>query len=174
MDELNNMPDKLPYERLLDLSRRRALRPDEERELEAWLASNPAAAQEWELERALSHALDRLPDLPLSSNFEARVMGAVRREALPRSSVRSFGFARWRDWLRRWLPRTALAAIAFGTSLFSYHYAQAERRAELARSVEVVTSASTFPSRDILWDFEAIRALNRNPGADAELLNLLE
>ncbi len=69
------------YNRLRELSWRRKLTGAEEAELRAWLAAHPDAQADWEAEAGLNAALGRLPDAPVPSNFTARVLQAVEREA---------------------------------------------------------------------------------------------
>ena len=68
------------HEELMRLSWKRKLTPEEESRLEAWLAANPKARTEWNEDRALGRALHSLPDVPISSNFTARVLQAVELE----------------------------------------------------------------------------------------------
>ena len=83
------------YNRLRELSWRRELTAAEEAELRAWLAAHPEAQADWEAEAGLNEALRQLPDAPVPSNFTARVLQAVEREAALRERRRG---ARWRVW----------------------------------------------------------------------------
>ena len=67
-----------------------------------------------------------------------------------------------------------MASILLAATLFSYERAQAQRREKLARSLAAVSEVASLPSPEILKDFDAIRALNRTPPADEELLALLQ
>ena len=67
---------------LRESSWRRKLTEAEQAELRAYLAAHPDARADWEMESALNAALTRLPDAPVPSNFTARVLQAVEREAV--------------------------------------------------------------------------------------------
>jgi len=58
--------------------------------------------------------------------------------------------------------------------LLSYREAWAIHRAKLVQSVKVVSRVSTLPSPAILADFDAIQQLSPAPGADEQLLSLLQ
>src|SRR5512140_3011737 len=99
-----------------ELSWRRKLSSDEAAELRAWLATHPEARDDCEAEAGLSEALDRLPNVPLASNFTARVLQAVEREA---GAPRPRAHPDWQQpgWWMKWLPRTAFAVVALTASL---------------------------------------------------------
>src|SRR5256885_6899122 len=106
-----NIPD---YQRLRELAWRRKLTPAE---LAEWRAAHPEAAADAEAEAALSDALARLPDAPVPSNFTARVLQDLEREAT-RPAPRT------RDWFWFWrvfVPRAAAASLVVGASLFAFH-----------------------------------------------------
>ncbi len=157
------------YTRMRELSWRRKLTEAEEQELRAWLVEHADAQADWEAEAGLNQALDRLPNVPVASNFTARVMQAVEREAaqeLPPAAA-------WR-WWRRWLPRVAFLSVILGSGLLVYHQVQTARRVEYAKSLATVSDVSSMPSPKILEDFDAIRAYKTAPRADKELLALLK
>jgi len=160
------------YNRLRELSWRRRLTSAEEAELRSWLAAHPETQAEWEAESELSAGLARLPDAPVPSNFTARVMQAVEREAATELRQPQGKGLTWR-WLR-WLPRAAFAAIVVGVGLVSFHQAQVVHRKKLAESVAAVSAVSSLPSPDILKDFDAIRALEPSPAPDEQLLAVLQ
>src|SRR5579859_3513900 len=90
----------------------RKLPAERESELRAWLAAHPEAQADWELENALTEGLERLADVPVASNFTARVMDEVRRDNGRRERERK-DTARpsfW-PWRGRWLARAAVAAV---------------------------------------------------------------
>ena len=131
--------------------------------MRAWLAAHPEAQADWEAEAGLNAALGRLPDAPVPSNFTARVLQAVEREAAAELRRRE---GKWLTWpWRRWLPRVAFAAVVVGAGFVSYQQVQAAHRKKLAESVAVVSAVSSLPSPDILKDFDAIRALNPTPAS---------
>ena len=160
------------YNRLRELSWRRPLTAPEQAELRAWLAAHPDAQADWAIEAGLNHALGRLPDVPVPSNFTARVLQAAQREAaaeLHRPAVH------WLAWPRlRWLPRVAFGAIVVSAGLVTYHQVQATHRKNLVKSVATVSAVSSLPSPEILRDFDAIRALNAAPAPDEQLLAVLQ
>ena len=160
------------YNHLRELSWQRKLTGAEEAELRAWLAAHPDAQADWEAEAGLNAALGRLPDPPVPSNFTARVLQAVEREAA--AEVRRSEQNGWL-WRRfRWLPKSAVAAILLGAGLISYRHFQAARLAEYAQSVAAVSDVSSLPSPEILKDFDAIDRLSATPSPDEQLLALLE
>jgi ferric-dicitrate binding protein FerR (iron transport regulator) len=161
------------YNRLRELGWRGKLTATDEEELRAWLSANSEAQSEWQIEARLSEALGRLPDVPVATNFTARVLQAVELEGAAAERAQSARGPKW-HWPRRWLSRAALAAVVLGVGLFSFHEVRIARRAELAESVTAVSEVSSLPSPEILKDFEAIRALNQAPSADEELLALLQ
>jgi len=162
---MNNDPI---YNRLRELRWRRKLNAAEEAELQAWLEAHPESRADWAGEAGLDAALDSLPDVPVPSNFTARVLQAVGRETAPRPS-------RFAGWLRlRWLPRAAVAASVVAAGLVSYLVLQNTERKKLAESVAAVAEVSSLPSPDILQDYDAIRASNPTTTPDEQLLALLK
>src|SRR5436189_2766807 len=113
------MKDHPLIERLREASWRRALNPDEEAELAAWLRAHPEAQFDWETEAALNAALHRLRSPEVSSNFTARVMEAALQDT-GSEERRPQG---WLGRLRglRWLPKVAVATVVVGAGLFTYH-----------------------------------------------------
>jgi hypothetical protein len=119
------------------------------------------------LDKQLDRILRALPDRPVASNFTARVLQEVSRlDRQPAPARRNFFSA--------WLPRFAPAALALGVAFFTYEARTNARSAELARSVAAVTQVASLPSPDVLKDFDAVRCFNVKPGADRELLALLQ
>jgi hypothetical protein len=160
------------YRELRELSWRRKLTAAEEAQLQVWLAAHPEAQADWEAEAGLNAALGRLPDAPVPSNFTARVLRAIEREAA--AGLRQ-SQAKWRTWLHlRWLPRVAFAAVVVGAGVLSYHEVQVVQRKKLVASVAAVSAVSSLPSAEILKDFDAIQALNPAPVPDEQLLAVLK
>ena len=97
--------------RFRELSWGRKLSPSEAEQVRAWLAAHPEAQEDWDAENGLSEALDRLPNVPVASNFTARVLQSVEREggAVKRSAHNDWRMALW--WMK-WLPRAAAAVLA--------------------------------------------------------------
>ncbi len=158
------------YTRLRELSWRRKLTDAEEAELRAWLQAHPDARAEWEAEAGLNAALGRLPEVPVASNFTARVLQAVERDAVAARRI-----PRWRLLLpMRWLPRAAFAGSVVGAGLVCYFVVQNVERKALAQSVAAVADVSSLPSPDVLQNFDAIRASNPSPAPDEQLLEVLK
>jgi anti-sigma factor RsiW len=156
------------FNHLLEESWRRTLTPAEEAELQAHLATRPQAQADWELDLSLTHALSQLPDAPLSSNFTARVLQAVEREA----GVSTPG-TRFLEWARRQAgrltPRVAWAGLVAATALVgAYQWRLIQREHELAQSLAVLSKA--MPEPKVLQDFDAIQQLSQlAPVVDEEL-----
>jgi ferric-dicitrate binding protein FerR (iron transport regulator) len=161
------------YHPLRELSWRRKLTAAEAAELQAWLAAHPETRADWEAEAGLNEALGRLAGAPVPSNFTARVLQAVERDAAAELRRRKQSWQVWRRW--RWLPKAAFAAVVLSAGLISYEQAaKAARPAEYGQSVAVVADVSSLPGPDVLKDFDAIRALKPTPSADEELLVALK
>ncbi len=167
------------YNELREESWRRKLSPSEEAQLQAWLGEHPDLHEDWELETNLSKAMSRLPDVPVPSNFTARVLQAVQRdaaEARPRVPA-------WKWFLHSLVPRAAVAVAVLGIGLFTYReyqqrtfqqQTQQAQRAQFAQDVKVVASVPSLPSPEILQDFDTIRKMGATPGPDPELIALMK
>lgn len=160
------------YNELKEKSWRSKLTAAEEAELRTWLLEHPELAEDWQLEANLTQAMERLPDAPLASNFTARVLQAVEREAVAQSPRR----VPPRKWfLHSFLPRAAMATAVLGVGLFTYHEHRqhvAERQA--VQGVKVVADVSSLPSPEVLQNFDTIRKMGATPGPDPELITLLK
>jgi len=155
---------------LREESWRRKLTPAEEASLRAWLAEHPEAAADCELDQRLTEALEKLADAPVPSNFTARVLQAVEREAATDRPA-----ATRATWFVRWLmPRVAAAGVIFGAGLLTYHEHATARREELAQGVKMVAGIPSLPSPEILQDFDTIRQMSTTPGPDPELIALMK
>ena len=152
---------------LRESSWRRKLTEAEQAGLRAHLAANPDARAGWEMESALTTAFARLPDAPMPSNFTARVLEAVEREA-----------ARPPGWSWNWrglAPRIAFAAVMVGfAGLAIHHHEIYSERVALVRSVALATGGQPVPSPDALENFDAIRRMSQPQPADDELLALMQ
>jgi anti-sigma factor RsiW len=155
-----------------ELSWRNQLSEADKAQLRAWLAAHPEAQAEWEEDVRLNAALGRLPDVPVPSNFTARVLQAVQLEAA--AEARRPGW-RWGSWLRLgWVPKVALAATTVCAVVVSCLVIQDGQRKTMAESVAAVSAVSSLPSPEILKDFDAIRAANPAPLPDETLLAVLQ
>lgn len=155
-----------------ELTWRRKLTPSEEARLSQWLATHPEAQAEQESDMALNEALDLLPDAPMPSNFTARVLRAATAEPAP-NRPRATVWATLFQSLN-WLPRMALVALTLGLALISYEHFREAHRVRMARDAAVASEVIALPGPKGLEDFEVIRAINRAPAADEELLKLLQ
>ena len=148
---------------------RRKLTEAEQAELRAHLAAHPAARADWEMESALNAALNQLPDASVPSNFTARVLQAVEREA-----------ARSRAWNWRWNWHTLVPRVAFATAMIAFtglvfqHHEINRQRTVLAKNVALVTRGQPMPSPEALENFDPIRRMSQPQHADDELLALMQ
>jgi len=157
------------YEKLREISWRRKLNSAEERELRDWLATHPEAQESLEFETGLTEALGKMGDVPVASNFTARVLQAVEREAKAEARAQK---SQWNIWRRlpRWLPRIASATVVVVAGLLAYvHNNSVEARQRAA--VQSVAGVP-LPSPEILTNFEAIRIVSATPAPDEQLLAL--
>jgi hypothetical protein len=163
------MKDNELHSKLRESGWRRKLTETEQAGLRAFLAANPDARADWELESALNAALTRLPDAPVPSNFTARLLQAVEREeSRPRA-----GSWRW-NW-HTLVPRVAfIAAVITFIGLAFQHHEIYRQRAALARNVAFVTRGQPMPSPEALENFDAIRRMSQPQHADDELLVLMQ
>jgi hypothetical protein len=118
----------------------------------------------------LREMLSRLPDVPVASNFTARVMQAVEREESRRPRGWNFIF-NWHEFLPR--AAVATAAIIFAGLVFNHHEIYG-RRAALAQSVALVAESQPLPSVEALKNFDAIQRMGQPQHADEELLALMQ
>jgi anti-sigma factor RsiW len=143
--------------------------PDERQALRAHLAAHPEDRAAWEADIALTRVLHDLPNLPVASNFNARVLAqlAVAEPRKPRFALPS--------WLLRpaWTVRVGFAGCLLLAGWLGYHQVGARQQRQVASSLSLVSQVSSVPSPEILQDFEAIRLMNSTPGADTELLAIL-
>lgn len=160
------------YESLRQAGWRRALTGAEQAELRAWLAAQPEARADWAAEAGLSDALRRLADAPMPSNFTARVLQEIEREATDGAPAQ-VGFWAAFDW-RRWIPRLAAGVVAVAAVLTSMHSYTVASRVKIGQSVVALSDITPAPSPELLTDFDSIRKLGPAQGADTELLALLQ
>jgi anti-sigma factor RsiW len=141
-------------EELMRLSLKHELTPEEESRLEACLAADPEARAHWEEDRGLSRALQSLPDVPLSSNFTARVLQTLELEE--RSERRRFR-------LRVPWPRLSwgLAAglLACAGIFYEYRVIKGGQFAEAVKDVSRELAA--LPAPEALEDFDAINHMRQ-------------
>jgi anti-sigma factor RsiW len=161
-------PDPV-YQRLREIAWRRKLTATEQAELRAWLAQHPEAEAELETDLALDQALERLPQAPVPSNFTARVMQAIERDA----TVAAPSSRAPAPWWQVFLPRLAAAAVVVVAGLLVYHHNEVQKRAELAQGLALVAEAAPLSDVTVLEDFDAIqRMTTETAAADEGLLAL--
>lgn len=161
-------PDPV-YQQLRELAWRRKLTASEQAELRAWLANHPEAEAEWDTDAALNQALERLPQAPVPSNFTARVMQAVEREAAAAGPPAHAPTS----WWRMFLPRFATVAVVVVAGLLVYRHNEVQKREDLARGLALVAEAAPLSDVTVLEDFDAIQRMTaETAAADEGLLAL--
>ncbi len=162
---MNNDPSD---SRSRELSWRQNLSDAEAAELRAWRAAHPEAEPDWLAEEQLNQALRGLADVPVASNFTARVVQAIERDARPAPT--------WRlDWLPRgWIPKAAVAVVLVAVGVLSLREHQFAQRRKLAVSLASLASVRPPPNQEVLLDYEAIRLMEQAAPADREILSLFQ
>jgi anti-sigma factor RsiW len=166
-----------PLERQFrELNWRRPLTAVEQARLRAWLETHPEAQADWATDAALTEAFERLPNVPVPSNFTARVLEAAERETARGQSSSRLSQRLW-PWRLAWLTRAAVAALVLSTGLATFHHVRTiqvrQERAESLQKLIAASGISSVTEPEILENFDTIRTLNR-PIADDELLQLLK
>ena len=127
-----------------------------------------------ELEARLTQSLAKIPNVPVASNFTARLMSAIELEETRRT--RSWT----RPWILNWnwrvfLPRAvATAAIVVFAGLGWQRYEVNSQQVLLAKNVAQVAVANPVPSVDILKNFDAIQRMSQPVTPDKDLLALMQ
>jgi anti-sigma factor RsiW len=159
------------YEKLREISWRRKLNNDEERDLRDWLVTHPEAQESLELDTGLTEALGKMPDVSVASNFTARVLQTVEREAKAEARGQK---SQWNIWRRfpRWLPKVASGTVVVLAGLLAYVHNNSvgERERAAVQSVAGVP----LPNPEILTNFDAIRIVSATPAPDEQLLALFK
>jgi hypothetical protein len=156
--------------RFRELAWRRKLSPAEAEKLRAWLAAHPEAQEDWDAETGLSEALDRMPNVPVSDNFTARVLQSVEREGDATGRPAHAGWRMALLWMK-WLPRAAAAGLAVSAVFLGVQH---HRRAEYARNVVMLSNISSLPGPAVLENFDLIHGLHPGPAPDEELLKAFQ
>ena len=159
------------YHRLQEASWRRKLGTAEKEQLQAHLNAHSEARQEWESDAGLTDLLNQLPNVPVSSNFTARVLQEINREQLKAGTLRRR--VAWHHAIR-WFPRAALALVVAGAMFLSFRQYQLSTRSQIAHSVAAVSTMATLPRMEWLQNFDAINRLTQATPMDDELLALLK
>ncbi|MCS1407806.1 MAG: hypothetical protein M2R45_00966 [Verrucomicrobia subdivision 3 bacterium] len=147
------------YDDLLSIRWMRDLNEREEVCLERLFESDPTLRSQWEEDLALLTGVDRLPDVPVATNFTSQVMarlaqkvggGTVTAVATPTAS-----------WLER-LGLVPKLGVGFAVALTIAGFFVQHQRGEsglLVESLAVVTKSGAAPTVEELQNFEAIQML---------------
>jgi hypothetical protein len=139
---------------------RRKMSIGEEAEWQIHLADQPEARAQFQEELSLNRALQRLPDIPVSSNFTALVMQAVEREYQHRS--RPMLWRLWADYVAfNWGRKLAFGSALLLLGVLSYQQYQLSARRALAMSLSSIESV--LPVEGAVEDFRAAYGLRRVP-----------
>lgn len=140
----------MKYQQLLESSRRGRLTAEEESELERCFQADPDLRQDWELEQLLSNKLRGLADSALSSNFTARVLDAVAREAGRTTETQNTPARRSRlfpSFLEGFWVRTSLVALSlFLIGLLGIQTYKEYYRVMVAESIATVATVTALPT----------------------------
>ena len=136
------------------------------------LGDRPELAMELQEERALNRALDRMPQVLVSSNFTARVLQAVALEEARISRETKRGWPAWRVGFG-WVSRLATAGIAVLMATGVIYQSRLNERTQRAKSVAEVSHMVTLPT-EWLENFEVISRLNIPAPVDEDLLAMLQ
>ena len=121
-------------------------------------------------EARLTAALAKISDVPVATNFTARVLSAIELEE--KAAARSQPSV-W-NW-RLFFPRVAVAAVALVfLGIGIQRYEKNLYRQEIAHSVALVASAKSLPSVDALQNLDAIQRMSQSAHADGELLAVMQ
>jgi anti-sigma factor RsiW len=164
-----SLPD---VNKLVDALRQDKLTHEQEAQLQQYLTAHPDQRAHWEEELALNQLLRQVPDAPLSSNFTAQVLQAVR-QAPWRSEVEvSF----WRKlFSHNWQAKYASALALVCIGLFSYHEHALSVRRDLAQNLAEMSRLTSQTPVEFLENFDAIERLNQVPvHVDRELVAALQ
>jgi hypothetical protein len=155
------------YNQLKEKSWVEPLSAEESAKLKTFLAAHPELQGDWEDAAALTATLDRLPNVPVSSNFTSLVMQAVQREEMQNERASS----PWRTfWRRSWIPKLGVAAAMLCLGTFSFHEYQVASRAKLAADVKEFAENAPLPQVEWLKDFDTIDQMGKVQVADNDLL----
>jgi anti-sigma factor RsiW len=159
-----------------ELGWRQRLTDAERAALQKHLAAHPEARADWEAESQLNELLGQLPEAPaVASNFTARVMQAVEREATARTRART-GFGLGWVTLRVWLARAAVACVIAGGSFVTIQQHQLAARRVTAQNVAKLAEAYSAAGPASTEDFAAICRLTSDAPAkpDTDLLTAMQ
>lgn len=145
------------FQRLKEIGWRRALTTKEQAELNAWLVAHPEAQAEVTAEAALNTSLARTRDIPVPSNFTARVLDAIHQEAPKKAQAKTASSSHW--WTV-FLPRLAVASAVVIAVVIGYRHDLAVKQTELTEAAKQIAEAQTLSDISVMEDFETIRTLD--------------
>ncbi len=117
-------------------------------------------------EADLTNALAKIPEVPVASNFTARVMAAIELEEA--AAARNRGW----NWRLLW-PRVAVAAaVLIFAGVSGQRFETNSQRVALAKNVASVAVAQPLPSVEALNNFDAIQRMSQH--ADDQLIALMQ
>ncbi len=151
------------FEALIETSWRRRLTPEEEVQLQSWLASHPQDAERWEAEAGLNQALERLRPIEPSSNFTRQVLLLVEQDR--RAAARQARSPAFAGWLAR-LFSTRSKGLAWATLLFlatgiGYHQYREHSRHQIAQGMQAISTVATVATPEVFEDFDAVREFSQ-------------
>lgn len=177
MEAMNNLPDNEMND-LITRALQGKLTRDEKREFDQRLTVDATLREAFEQEQSLEQLLDRLPNVPVSTNFTSLVLQSVREQSGESGGAKK----RWTRFLPFSLTRLAagLGAVALAGFLSVHQYRKSERQ-EMVRSVTsfsgVASAIASEESPDLVFqDFDAIQrySVPAESELDLELLVALQ
>jgi anti-sigma factor RsiW len=167
-----NRPDKRD---LIAKALRDSLSEAEKNQWERLLEDDPEVRNSFVEEQALDRVLDRLPDVPISSNFTALTLKAAMSEPRPAKKLWLFRLSIFRSTFAQAVA-AFVAICAIGLALgVRYHNSQHAELASKVRSFTEVASvigSEKIRPEELFQNFDAIRALPND--VDMELLVALQ
>jgi plasmid stability protein len=158
-------PDPV-YQKLREISWRRALTEAEQAEWRAWLLAHPETQAEAEADAVLNAALAKLPDAPMPSNFTARVWQTIELEKANTTHSKPQPAAAW--W-RALLPRLAVACVVVLGGLGLWQQQRAKQK-DLTHVAREVASANLLSNPSVLSHFDEIVSLTPPEASPDEAL----
>ncbi|MGV3773488.1 MAG: hypothetical protein ACO1QB_11340 [Verrucomicrobiales bacterium] len=161
---------KTDHDELMEKALKGRLSSSEKAAWENLLRTDPTLASKAAEEASLNHLLEKLPDVPLSSNFTAlTVQAALRENRSPRAKATTARTPWWRSWARVGLSG-AMACLA---GVFLFYQQQVGSQKELAESIRSVSEMANLPAEtgdgeqvaavEVWQNFDAIYRLGHMP-----------
>jgi hypothetical protein len=152
----------------------RRLSPKDEAQWQISLIKQPETLARFEEEVGLNRLLHEVKEIPISSNFTARVMQLVEQEQRKQSTPVFLRF--WADYVAfSWGRKLAFASVLLFLGFVSYQQYQLSARRELARSI--VRVSNVLPSADVIEGFGAmdgLRQVSLTRSEEPDLLDALQ